>query len=198
MPSLNGLPAASVCIKRFCWEFFQKALKLARNRSLYIYKHKRGEQAAVSLRIKEVCEGRVSYGQLAAGKRQCNLTIVDTLSRYSPATDKRFNYSGEDVVQNIERVHRQLGYPQTIRVDNGSEFITKYLDLWVYLNAVLLDFSRPGKPPDNAYIETSNGKFSAECLNQYWFRTLEDTCQKMENWLVGYNEVRPHCAIRNK
>ncbi|WP_374786276.1 integrase core domain-containing protein, partial [Paenochrobactrum gallinarii] len=132
------------------------------------------------------------------GKKLRILTIVDTHSRYSPATDPRFNYRGEDVVQTLERVCRQIGYPKAIRVDNGSEFISKDLELWVYMNAVILDFSRPGKPTDNAYIESFNGKFRAECLNQHWFMTLDDARQKMEDWRVDYNEVRPHSAIGNK
>lgn len=232
-------------------------------RSLYTYKQKRGEQAALSLRIKEICETRVRYGyrrvhvllrregweinmkrtrrlynelglqlrnktpkrrvkaklrqdrqeithsnqvwamdfvhdQLATGKKLRILTIVDTHSRYSPATDPRFSYHGEDVVQTLERVCRQIGYPKTIRVDNGSEFISKDLDLWAYMNAVILDFSRPGKPTDNAYIESFNGKFRADCLNQHWFMTLDAARQKMEDWRVDYNEVRPHSAIGNK
>ena len=138
------------------------------------------------------------HDQLATGKKLRILTIVDTHSRYSPATDPRFSYRGEDVVKTLEQVCRKVGYPKTIRVDNGSEFISKDLDLWAYMNAVTLDFSRPGKPTDNAYIESFNGKFRIECLNQHWFMTLDDARQKMEDWRVDYNEVRPHSAIGNK
>lgn len=80
----------------------------------------------------------------------------------------------------------------------GSEFISRDPDLWAYVNNVTLDFSRPGKPTDNAYIESFNGKFRAECLNQHWFLTLDDARQKMEEWRRDYNEVRPHSAIGNK
>ena len=85
-----------------------------------------------------------------------------------------------------------------IRVDNGSEFISRDLDLWAYQRDVVLDFSRPGKPTDKAYIESFNGKFRAECLNQHWFLSLDDARQKMEEWRRDYNEVRPHSAIGNK
>ena len=114
------------------------------------------------------------------------------------APDPRFSYQGEDVVQTLERVCREVGYPKMIRVDNGSEFISRDLDLWAYANDVTLDFSWPGKPTDNAYIESFNGKFRAECLNQHWFLTLDDARQKMEEWRRDYNEVRPHSAIGNK
>ena len=72
------------------------------------------------------------------------------------------------------------------------------MDLWAYQRNVTLDFSRPGKPTDNAYIEAFNGKFRAECLNAHWFMGLEDTAKKLEAWRRDYNEERPHSAIGNK
>lgn len=83
------------------------------------------------------------HDQLVTGRKIRILTIVDTFSRFSPATDPRFSYRGEDVVQTLERVYRQHGYPKTIRVDQGSEFISRDLDLWAYQKGVTLDFSRP-------------------------------------------------------
>lgn len=133
--------------------------------------------------------------QLATGKKLRILTIVDTHSRFSPATDPKFNYKGEDVVQTLERICKKTGYPKTIRVDNGSEFISRDLDLWAYVNKVTLDFSRPGKPTDNAFIEAFNSKFRQECLNTHWFMTLADAAEKLEAWRRDYNEVRPHSAI---
>ena len=137
------------------------------------------------------------HDQLATGRKLRILTIVDTHSRFASAADPRFSYRGENVVQTLERVCRQLGYPKVIRVDNRSEFVSRDLDLWAYANNATLDFSRPGKPTDNAYIESFNGKFCAECLNQHWFLTLDDARQKMEDWRRGYNEVRPHSSIGN-
>ncbi len=92
------------------------------------------------------------HDQLATGKKLRILTVVDTHSRYSPVCDPRFTYRGEDVVQTLERTCEGNGYPKTIRVDNGSEFISRDLDLWAYVNGVTLDFSRPGKPTDNGFI----------------------------------------------
>lgn len=85
-----------------------------------------------------------------------------------------------------------------VRVDQGSEFISRDLDLWAYQKSVELDFSRPGKPTDNAFIESFNGKFRAECLNAHWFLTLDDARSKMEDSRKDYNNVRPHSAIGNK
>ncbi len=89
------------------------------------------------------------------------------------------------------------GRPLTIRVDNGPEFISKDVDLWAYWNHVSLDFSRPGKPMDNAYIESFNGRFRQECLNEHWFLSLDDARDKVEAWRRDYNEERPHSALGN-
>ena len=138
------------------------------------------------------------HDQLATGKKIRVLTIVDTFSRYAPAIDPRIAYRGEDVVQTLERICPETGYPAAIRVDQGSEFVSRDLDLWAYANGVTLDFSRPGKPTDNAFIEAFNGRFRAECLNAHWFMSLEDAREKMEDWRKYYNEVRPHGAIGQK
>jgi len=110
-------------------------------------------------------------------------------------------YSGALIPPSLEHSFqapcRQVGYPQSIRVDQGSEFISRDLDLWAYQKDVVLDFSRPGKPTDNAFIESFNGKFRAECLNAHWFLSLDDARAKMEEWRKDYNEVRPHSAIGN-
>jgi putative transposase len=92
------------------------------------------------------------------------LAIVDACSRYCPAVDSRLGWRGDDVVSTLERVCRQTGYPMTIRVDQGTEFISRDLDLWANQKGVVLDFSRPGKPTDNAFIESFNGRFRTECL----------------------------------
>jgi len=138
------------------------------------------------------------HDQLATGKKLRVLTVVDTFSRYVPALDPRFSYRGEDVVQTLEQVCGWIGYPKTIRVDQGSEFISRDMDLWAYANNVILDFSRPGKPTDNAFIEAFNGRFRTECLNAHWFLTLADAREKLEDWRRCYNEERPHGAIGYK
>ena len=138
------------------------------------------------------------HDQLATGKKIRVLTIVDTFSRYAPAIDPRIAYRGEDVVQTLERICSETGYPASIRVDQGSEFVSRDLDLWAYANGVTLDFSRPGKPTDNAFIEAFNGRFRVECLNAHWFMNLADARKKMEDWRRYYNEERPHGAIGQK
>ena len=138
------------------------------------------------------------HDQLATGRRLRVLTIVDVFSRFAPVLDPRFSYRGEDVVATLDRVCAQIGTPKTIRVDQGSEFVSRDLDLWAYKHDVELDFSRPGKPTDNAFIEAFNGRFRAECLDAHWFLSLADARQKMEAWRRYYNEDRPHGAIGYK
>jgi transposase InsO family protein len=112
--------------------------------------------------------------------------------------EPRFTFRGADVVEVLEEVGRQVGFPTMIRVDQGTEFVSRDLDLWAYHRDVVLDFSRPGKPTDNAFIESFNGKFRAECLNAHWFMSLDDARRKCEAWRRDYNEERPHSAIGNK
>jgi putative transposase len=138
------------------------------------------------------------HDQLAMGTKLRILTVIDTFSRYAPVVDPRLAYRGADVVATLERVCKEMGYPSAIRVDQGSEFVSRDLDLWAYQNHVTLDFSRPGKPTDNAFIEAFNGRLRAECLNTHWFLSLADAREKLEDWRRDYNEVRPHGAIGNK
>jgi putative transposase len=161
-------------------------------------KAKLRDDRTIAVHINEIWAMDFVHDQLATGKKIRVLTVVDTFSRFSPILDPRFSYRGEDVVQSLEKTCAKLGYPKAIRVDQGSEFISRDLDLWAYANNVILDFSRPGKPTDNAYIEAFNGRFRAECLNAHWFLTLDDARQKIEDWRNYYTEVRPHGSIGHK
>ena len=136
--------------------------------------------------------------QLFDGSKLRILAIVDAFSRLSPAIDVRQRYKGSDVVDTLDRVTAIHGMPKSIRVDNGPEFISKDLDLWAWRNGVTLDFSRPGKPTDNAFVESFNGKVRAECIDQNWFLSLDDARSKCEAYRREYNEERPHSAIGNK
>jgi putative transposase len=136
--------------------------------------------------------------QLFNGSKIRVLAIVDAFSRLSPAIDVRQRYRGSDVVDTLQRVTAIYGTPKTIRLDNGPEFISKDLDLWAWSNGVTLDFSRPGKPTDNAFVESFNGKIRAECIDQNWFLSLDDARSKCEAYRRDYNEERPHSAIGNK
>jgi len=103
---------------------------------------------------------------------------------------------GEHVVAALTRLAQHRPLPRYIKADNGSEFISKALDKWAYENGVEIDFSRPGKPTDNAKNESFNGRFREECLNAHWFLSLEDARRKIEVWREYYNEARPHSALQ--
>ncbi len=135
--------------------------------------------------------------QLYSGQRFRLLTLVDNFTRESLAIEAGQRLTGDDVVRVLERVCAGRGCPQSIRVDNGPEFISKSLDLWGYWNGVSLDFSRPGKPTDNAFIESFNGTVREECLNQHWFLSLDDAQEKLNAWRHDYNNERPHSALEN-
>jgi putative transposase len=132
--------------------------------------------------------------QLFDGRRIRLLTIVDNFSRISPLIGVGFSYKGHDVVASLERACGRYGKPERIRVDNGPEFVSKDHDLWAYTHKVVLDFSRPGKPTENAFIEAFNSRFRDECLNQHWFLSLDDVIAKVEAWRIDYNTVRLHSA----
>jgi putative transposase len=100
-----------------------------------------------------------------------------------------------EVQQVMEHVAFMRGCPKFIKTDNGSEFISKALDKWAYENHVTMDFSRPGKPTDNAFIESFNGRLRQECLNAHWFLSLDDAKSKIEAWRREYNESRPHSSL---
>ena len=133
--------------------------------------------------------------ELFNGRRIRALTVVDNFSRQSLAIDVDFRLNGEAVVETMMRLLSQSRRPKRIQVDNGSEFISRALDKWAYEHGVELDFSRPGKPTDNAFIESFNGSFRDECLNLHWFLDLEDARQKIETWRRDYNEFRPHSSL---
>jgi putative transposase len=126
------------------------------------------------------------------------LTIVDAATRVSPAIDVRPTYRGIDVVTTLERVTAIYGLPKRIRVDQGTEFTSKDMDLWAWKNGVILDFSRPGKPTDNAFAEAFNSRVRAELLNANWFLSLSEARAKCEAWRQEYNELRPHGSIGDR
>ncbi len=134
--------------------------------------------------------------QLFDGRRLRALTLVDIFTRECWAIEVAAGLRGEDVVRVIDTVTTLRGVPQRVLVDNGPEFISRALDQWAYANGVELVFSRPGKPTDNAYIESFNGRLRQECLNTHWFLSLEDARSRIEAWHCAYNETRPHSALK--
>lgn len=132
------------------------------------------------------------------GRKFRTLTVVDNYSRQCLAISVGQSLKGIDVVATLEYLKQERGIvPQRLQTDNGSEFISKEVDRWAYENKVTMDYSRPGKPTDNPFVESFNGSFRDECLNAHWFLSLEDAKEKIEAWRIEYNEFRPHSSLDN-
>lgn len=131
------------------------------------------------------------------GRRFRILTVVDDLSRECPVLEVDHSLTGLRVTRVLDRIALTRGLPEVITVDNGPEFISKAMDAWAYEKRVKLHFIQPGKPTQNAYIESFNGKFRDECLDEHIFLSLEDARRKIEAWREDYNADRPHRSLNN-
>ena len=132
--------------------------------------------------------------QLFDGRPIRILTIVDVHTREGLSTTPRASFRAARVVEVLDQLVRVRGKPESLRVDNGPEFAGRLLDHWAHLNKVKIDFSRPGKPTDNALIEAFNARLRAECLNASWFLSLADARARIEEWRRHHNEEGPHSA----
>ena len=129
------------------------------------------------------------------GRRIKLFNIVDNYTRESLAIEVGQGIKGDHVVRVLDRISGERGFPKAIWLDNGPEFTSKVLDKWACENGVTLDFSRPGKPMDNGYIESFNGRFREECLNANWFLSLKDAEDKIGSWREEHNVSRPHMSL---
>lgn len=128
------------------------------------------------------------------GRRLRALTVIDQHTRECLAIYTDQSIKGEQVVSILKQLAARHGVPKRVQTDNGSEFASRAFDKWAYEQRVTLDFSRPGRPTDNPFIESFNGSFHDECLNTHWFLSLDDAREKIESWRQEYNDFRPHSA----
>jgi putative transposase len=135
---------------------------------------------------------------VVTGRRFRALAIVDDFSRECPAIEVDTSLGGVRVVGVLDRLSETRGLPEVITMDNGPEFVGKALDEWAYRRGVKLNFIRPGKPIENAYAESFNGRFRDECLNTNWFMSIRHARDIIESWRQDYNEVRPHSSLGNR
>ena len=132
---------------------------------------------------------------LSTGRAFRALTVVDTCTREALAVEVDVGLSGERVAAVLDRVGAGRGLPNAIVCDNGPEFRGRALDAWAAARGVALEFIRPGRPVENAFAESFNGRLRDECLNQHWFLSLADARRTIERWRVAYNTARPHRAL---
>ena len=135
---------------------------------------------------------------LGNGRQFRALTIVDDCTRESPAIEVDTSLPGERVVRVLDRVAAVRGYPKAIVCDNGPEFRGEALDQWAYEHGVALQFIQPGKPIQNAFAESFNGRLRDECLNESWFVSLPDAQRTIEAWRIDYNVARPHSGLAGR
>jgi putative transposase len=126
------------------------------------------------------------------------LTVVDQFTWECLVLLADASLTGHKVATALSRVVAERGAPGSITADNGSEFVSKAMDAWAYQHGVQLDFIRPGKPVENSYIESFNGRLRDECLNVEVFFALADVREKLESWRQDYNQVRPHSALADR
>lgn len=132
------------------------------------------------------------------GRRLRMLTVVDTYTRESLAIEVDTSLSGERVARVLDRVIAERGaQPEEIVMDNGPELTSRALDRWAYARGVRLRFIEPGKPMQNGFCESFNGRLRDECLNQHWFLSLADARQTIEAWRLDYNTIRPHSSLQH-
>jgi putative transposase len=132
---------------------------------------------------------------LLNGRRMRMLTIIDAWNRECPGIEVDFSLTGVRVARVLERLREQGRKPRLIQVDNGPKFVGEALDAWAHEHDVKLQFIRSGKPVENAYIESFNGRLREECLNQHAFVSLDDARKRIEAWRTDYNAVRPRNAL---
>lgn len=135
------------------------------------------------------------HDQLSNGDKFRALTVVDIFTREAIAIEVGQRLRGEHVAEVLNQLVRQRGAPKYLFADNGAEFTGHIVDLWACHHGVRIDFSRPGKPTDNAHIETFNGSLRDECRNLHWFGSIAEARRLIELWRREYNESRPHMAL---
>lgn len=136
------------------------------------------------------------HDKLWEGRKFRALSIVDTFTHECLALEVDTSLGGERVKRVLERLAFERGLPESIVVDNGPEFISKVLDEWAYRRGVKLDFIRPGKPTDNAFVESFHDKFRDECLDEHYFSTLFEARTIIEDWRIEFNTFRPHRSLK--
>ena len=198
-----GYRRLHVMLKRKGWTVNKKlVLRLVRENGWLVRRKLRKKLAAVP-RVQQPQPARANqawamdfvHDGTAGGRTFRTLNVVDRLTRECLGIEVNTSITGCYVVAVLTLLVAMRGKPDSIRVDNGPEFISKALDAWAFENGIALHFIRPGKPTENGHIESFNGRLRDECLNVNWFIDLADAKEKIELWRKDYNEVRPHSSL---
>ena len=198
-----GYRRLHVMLRRKGWTINRKlVLRLVRENGWLVRRKQRKKLAAVP-RVQlpqptapnEAWAMDFVFERTAGGRTFKTLNVIDRFTRECLVIEVDTSITGQRVVAVLALLVAMQGKPQSIRVDNGPEFISKALDSWAFENGISLHFIRPAKPTENGHIESFNGRLRDECLNQNWFTDLADAKEKIELWRKDYNEVRPHSSL---
>jgi putative transposase len=166
-------------------------------------RRKRGRRRTTAARVPlklpvrrdEVWTMDFTQDAFASGRKFRTLNLMEGFTRYALRIEVDTSLPGLRVVRVLEELKTRGRKPEAIVIDNGTEFTSQVVDQWAYENQVQLHFITPGRPMENGYMESFNGKFRDECLNENWFLDLADARQKIEEWRCDYNQERPHSAL---
>lgn len=192
-----------VLLRREGWRVNHKRVyRIYREEGLAVRRRKRKSRAGL-VRQPLVAPQRANQGwsmdflhdTLASGRRIRILTIEDIYTREALAAEVDHSLGGMRVMRVLERLRESGRQPEWVVSDNGGEFTSRVVDQWAYEHGVRLAYIEPGKPQQNGYQESFQGKLRDECLNEHWFTTLADAREKIEAWRVDYNTERPHSSL---
>ena len=201
-----GYRRLTVLLRREGWTVNHKRVyRLYQEEGLQVRRRKRKrigaverQPLAIPVRQNERWSMDFVADALTDGRRFRSLNIVDDFNRECLAAQVDTSITGARVVRVLEQLRELRGLPQVLVTDNGPEFAGQALDVWAYEQGVKLHFIEPGKPVQNAFIESFNGKMRDECLNEHWFTSLGEARETIEVWRRDYNEVRPHSSLGNR
>jgi putative transposase len=182
----------------------KRVYRMYKEEKLLVHQRRRRRRCASLVRVKPPRAERPNQhwgmdfmlDSLASGRRFRVLTLTDHVTHEGLAAKVGFSLPARRVIEHLDAIAAERGYPELIVVDNGPEFISGVLDGWAFKHEVKLHFIRPGKPVDNAFCESFNGRFRDEFLNENYFLDIDEVAEKSEAWRVDFNTVRPHTSLR--
>jgi putative transposase len=201
-----GYRRLTVLLRREGWAVNTKRVyRLYREEGLQVRTKKRGKRGAhARVPLPEAARPNQRWSmdfvsdRLTDGRWFRILTVVDQYTRECLCINADRSQTGEKVVEHMKRLAATRGVPESITTDNGSEFAGRAMDVWAQQAGVKLDFIRPGRPTQNGYIESFNGRLRDECLNTEMFSSLADAREKLQRWQRDYNQTRPHSALADR
>ena len=201
-----GYQRLHVLLRREGWRVNHKlVLRLYREEGLVLKRQRKNRRKSATIRVNRPFAASPNerwamdfvHDTLFDGRTIRVLAVLDVFNRECVALVAQGVFRGGDVARILSAAGDARELPRIINVDNGTEFTSRSLDHWAYWNKVQLDFSRPGKPTDNAFIESFNSSLRRECLSQHYFINLEDANRALDAWKNDYNNTRPHSSLGN-